>query len=169
MSWMAVFVLWLLNLRVLLHFHFLFPSLCGMSMFKTLYSVLNTCHFLKSSKSLYVSAWTGHPQVLIVVFLRRLLLFYSVMLVRPFVFRVCLVVSLPTCDSHDMTGCKCKIFVFYVGSDGRFCDVSFPPIFFLLVRIFWGVFSVVVWCVSVADGVLRFPINLRFQHIQRSV
>jgi hypothetical protein len=39
-----------------LHFHFLFPSLCGLSMFKTLYSILNTCHFLKSSKSLHVSA-----------------------------------------------------------------------------------------------------------------
>jgi hypothetical protein len=37
--------------------------------FKTLYSVsvLNTCHFLKSSKSLHVSAWIGHPQVLIIV------------------------------------------------------------------------------------------------------
>jgi hypothetical protein len=30
---------------LLLHFQFLFPSLCGLSMFKTLYSVLNTCHF----------------------------------------------------------------------------------------------------------------------------
>jgi hypothetical protein len=38
------------------HFRFLFPSLCGLSRFKTLYSVLNTCHFLKSSKSLHVSA-----------------------------------------------------------------------------------------------------------------
>jgi hypothetical protein len=38
------------------------------STFKTLYSVLNTCHFLKSSKSLHVSAWIGHPQVLIIVF-----------------------------------------------------------------------------------------------------
>jgi hypothetical protein len=26
-----------------------FPSLCGLSTFKTLYSVLNTCHFFKSS------------------------------------------------------------------------------------------------------------------------
>jgi hypothetical protein len=42
--------------RYMLHFHFLFPSLCGLSMFKTLNSVLNTCHFLKSSKSLHVSA-----------------------------------------------------------------------------------------------------------------
>jgi hypothetical protein len=48
-------------------FHFLFPSLCGLSTFKTLYSVLNTCHFLKSSKSLHVSTWIGHPQVLIIV------------------------------------------------------------------------------------------------------
>jgi hypothetical protein len=46
--------LWLV---IVVHFHFLFPSLCGLSMFKTLYSVLNTCHFLKSSKSLHVSAW----------------------------------------------------------------------------------------------------------------
>jgi hypothetical protein len=30
---------------VKLHFHFLFPSLCSLSMSKTLYSVLNTCHF----------------------------------------------------------------------------------------------------------------------------
>jgi hypothetical protein len=52
----------------MLHFHFLFPSLCGLSTFKTLYSVLNTCHFLKSSKLLHVSAWIGHPQVLIIVF-----------------------------------------------------------------------------------------------------
>jgi hypothetical protein len=50
------------------HFHFHFPSLCGLSMFKTLYSVLNTCYFLKSSKSLHVSARIGHPQVLIFVF-----------------------------------------------------------------------------------------------------
>jgi hypothetical protein len=49
-----------------LHFHFLFLSLCGLSMFKTPYSVLNTCRFLKSSKSLHVSAWIGHPQVLII-------------------------------------------------------------------------------------------------------
>jgi hypothetical protein len=72
-------------------------------MFKTLYSVFNTCHFLKSSKSLHVSARIGHPQVLIVVFLRRLLSFYSVMLVRPFVFRVCLLlVSLPACDKKQL-------------------------------------------------------------------
>jgi hypothetical protein len=44
------------KILTLLHFHFLLPSLCGLSMFKTLYSVLNTCHFLKSSKSLHVSA-----------------------------------------------------------------------------------------------------------------
>jgi hypothetical protein len=50
--------------KQLLHFHFLFPSLCGLSTFKTLYSVLNTCHFLKSSKLLHFSAWIGHPQVL---------------------------------------------------------------------------------------------------------
>jgi hypothetical protein len=49
-----------------LHFHFLFLPLCGLSMFKTLYRVLNTCHFLKSSKSRHVSAWLGHAQVLIV-------------------------------------------------------------------------------------------------------
>jgi hypothetical protein len=30
---------------LLLNFRFLFPSLCGLSMFKTLYCVLNTCHF----------------------------------------------------------------------------------------------------------------------------
>jgi hypothetical protein len=42
---------------------FLFPSLCGLSMFKTLYSVLITCHFLTFSKSLHVSALIGHPQV----------------------------------------------------------------------------------------------------------
>jgi hypothetical protein len=66
-------------------FTFLIQSLCSLSMFKTLYSVLNTCHFLKSWKSLHVSAWIGHPQVLKVVFLRRLLLFYSVVLVRLFV------------------------------------------------------------------------------------
>jgi hypothetical protein len=32
--------------KMQLHFHILFPSLCGLSMFKTFYSVLNTCHFL---------------------------------------------------------------------------------------------------------------------------
>jgi hypothetical protein len=54
--------------KEILHFHFLFPSLCGLSTFKTLYSVPNTCHFLKSSKSPHVSAWIGHPQVLLIVF-----------------------------------------------------------------------------------------------------
>jgi hypothetical protein len=42
---------------LLLHFHFLFPSLCGLSMFKTLYSVLNTCHFLKSSNRCFGLNW----------------------------------------------------------------------------------------------------------------
>jgi hypothetical protein len=51
----------------LFYFHFLFQSLCGLSTFKTLYSVLNTCHFLKSSKPLHVSTSIGHPQVLKVV------------------------------------------------------------------------------------------------------
>jgi plastocyanin domain-containing protein len=41
-------------------------------MFKTLYSVLNTCHFLKSSKSLHISASNGYPQVLIVVFFKKI-------------------------------------------------------------------------------------------------
>jgi hypothetical protein len=49
------------------HFHFLFPSLCGLAKFKTLYSVLNTCHFIKSSKPLHVSAWIGRLQVLKIV------------------------------------------------------------------------------------------------------
>jgi hypothetical protein len=38
------------------HFHYRFPSLCGLSRLKTLYGFLKTCHFLKSSKSLHVSA-----------------------------------------------------------------------------------------------------------------
>jgi hypothetical protein len=62
---------------LLLHFHYLFPSLCGLSMFKTLYNVLNTCHFLKSSKSLHVSAWIGHPQVLIVFFKKIAVILFS--------------------------------------------------------------------------------------------
>jgi hypothetical protein len=49
------------------HVHFLIPSLCGLSTFKTFYSVLNTCHFLKSSKPLHVLAGIGHSQVLKIV------------------------------------------------------------------------------------------------------
>jgi hypothetical protein len=37
-------------------------------MFKTLNSVLNTCHFIKIFKTLHVSASIGHPQVLKIVY-----------------------------------------------------------------------------------------------------
>jgi hypothetical protein len=36
-------------------FTFLVLSLCSLSMFKTLYSVLNTCHFIKFFKTLHFS------------------------------------------------------------------------------------------------------------------
>jgi hypothetical protein len=58
-------------------FTLLVPSLCGLSMFKTLNGVFSTCHFIKSLKSLYVSAQIGHPQVLTNCLIRKLLLFYS--------------------------------------------------------------------------------------------
>jgi hypothetical protein len=45
-------------------FTFLVPSLCVLSMFKTLNSVFSTCHFIKIFKTLFVSASIGHPQVL---------------------------------------------------------------------------------------------------------
>jgi hypothetical protein len=45
-------------------FTFLVPSLCGLSMFKTLNSVFNTCHFIKIFKTLNGSTSIGYPQVL---------------------------------------------------------------------------------------------------------
>jgi hypothetical protein len=35
--------------------HSWFPSLCGLSVFKTLYSVFNTCHLIQIFKTLHVS------------------------------------------------------------------------------------------------------------------
>jgi hypothetical protein len=64
-------------------------------MFKTLYSVLNTCHFLKSSKSLHVSAWIGHPQVLILVSKKIAVSFQSCSFVP--LFFVCACSSLFPC------------------------------------------------------------------------
>jgi hypothetical protein len=52
-------------------FAFLVPSLCGLSMFKTLNSVSNTCHFIKIFKTLHVSASIGHPQVLKKLFIKK--------------------------------------------------------------------------------------------------
>jgi hypothetical protein len=88
-GWRWDFIWGKFQLLCVLHFHFLFPSLCGLSMFKTLYSVLNTCHFLKSSKFAACFGLNWPSSSVNNCFLRRLLLFYSVMLVRPFVFRVC--------------------------------------------------------------------------------
>jgi hypothetical protein len=45
-------------------FTFLVPSLCCLSVFKTLNSVFNTCHFINIFKTLHVLASIGHPQVL---------------------------------------------------------------------------------------------------------
>jgi hypothetical protein len=69
-----------------------------MSTFKTLYSVFNTCHFVKIFKITTCFSLNWPSSGVNSCFLRRLLLFYSVMLVRPFVFSVCLflVVSLPS-------------------------------------------------------------------------
>jgi hypothetical protein len=44
------------NIKTSLQFQFFFRLLCGLSMFKIIYSVLNTYRFLKSSKSPHVSA-----------------------------------------------------------------------------------------------------------------
>jgi hypothetical protein len=63
-------------------------------MFKALYSVLNTCHFLKIFKITTCFGLNWPPSSVNSCFLRRLLLFYSVMLVRPFVFCVCLFLSI---------------------------------------------------------------------------
>jgi hypothetical protein len=101
-------------------------------MFKTLYSVLNTCHFFKSFKITTCFGLNWPSSSVNSCFLRRLLLFYSVMLVRPFVFRVCLfLVSLPACDCLLSPMCSlCS--VSYLISSSRYvnCSASCWFIFF---------------------------------------
>jgi hypothetical protein len=50
-------------------------SLLRLSLFKTLNSVFNTCHFIKIFKTLHVSASISHPQVLKNCVSRKLLRF----------------------------------------------------------------------------------------------
>jgi hypothetical protein len=63
-------------------FTFLVQCLCGLSMFKTLYSVFNTCHFIKSLNiACFGRNWPSSSVKNCLI--KKLLLFYSVMLVRP--------------------------------------------------------------------------------------